>query len=142
VLAIQFAVFEPLQRRVRPEILVVTGFAVMAVGFALLARSSGYGVVVALVALIASGSGVLLPTLSVATADRAGLQVGTAFGNQNAAGNLGQAAGSAAAGLLFSALPALTFGVVALVMFATAAAAWHIARVRGGLRSLATPRKT
>jgi predicted MFS family arabinose efflux permease len=107
----------------------------MAAGFALLAGTSVYGVVMGLVALIALGSGVLLPTLSVATADQAGAVVGTAIGYQNAAGNLGQAVGSAAVGLLFSAWPVISFGIVALVMFATALAGWRIARVRGALLS-------
>ena len=139
MLAIQFAVFAPLRRHVRPETLVVGGFLVMAVGFAFLAGTSVYGVVMGLVALIALGSGVLLPTLSVATADRAGAAVGTAIGYQNAAGNLGQAAGSAAAGLLFTTLPGVSFGLVALAMFATALVGWRIARVRGGLLAAAVP---
>jgi MFS family permease len=132
---IQFAVFAPLRRHVPPETLVVGCFTVMAAGFALLAGTSVYGIVMSLVALIALGSGVLLPTLSVATADQAGAAVGTAIGYQNAAGNLGQAVGSAAVGLLFSAWPVISFGIVALVMFATALAGWRIARVRGALLS-------
>jgi predicted MFS family arabinose efflux permease len=135
MLVIQFAVFAPLRRHVPPETLVVGCFTVMAAGFALLAGTSVYGIVMSLVALIALGSGVLLPTLSVATADQAGAAVGTAIGYQNAAGNLGQAVGSAAVGLLFSAWPVISFGIVALVMFATALAGWRIARVRGALLS-------
>ena len=132
MLVIQFAVFAPLRRHIRPETLVVVSFVVMAAGFALLASTSVYGVVMGLVALIALGSGVLLPTLSVATADQAGGAVGTAIGYQNAASNLGQAAGSAVVGLLFSALPVKPFVIVAVVMFATAAVALHLARRRDG----------
>jgi hypothetical protein len=36
---------------------------------------------------------------------------------------------------LFSAWPVISFGIVALVMFATALAGWRIARVRGALLS-------
>lgn len=133
MLAIQFAVFAPLRRHVRPETVVVAGFAIMAAGFAFLASTSVYGIVMGLVALIALGSGVLLPTLSVATADRAGAAVGTAIGYQNAASNLGQAAGSAAAGLLFTALPAASFVAVAVLMLATAVVAWRIVRARSDL---------
>lgn len=133
MLAIQLAVFAPLRRHVRPEILVVGGFVTMAVGFAFLGSTSVFGIVMGLVALIAMGSGVLLPTLSVATADQAGATVGTAIGYQNAASNLGQAAGSAVAGILFTALPSGSFGTVAALMFATALVAWRIVRTRNDL---------
>ncbi|HKS56486.1 MAG TPA: MFS transporter [Steroidobacteraceae bacterium] len=131
MLAIQFALFAPLRRLIKPERLVIGGFVVMAVGFALLATSSAYAVVFALVALIALGSGVLLPTLSVATADQAGAAVGTAIGYQNAAGNLGQAAGSAAAGLLFNGAPVAPFAVVAALMLIAAIIGWRLVRLRG-----------
>lgn len=131
MLIIQFTLFAPLQRRVPPQWLVTGGFAAMAVGFTFLAQTSGYDGVVSLVGLIALGSGVLLPTLSVATADRAGPRVGAAIGYQNAAANIGQAAGSAAAGLLFNTLPRASFGLIAVVMVASAmAAAWRAVRAR------------
>ena len=133
MLAIQFALFDRLQRHVRPERLVVAGFVAMAVGLAFLATTSVYGVVLGLVTLVASGSGVLLPTLSVAMADQAGARAGSAFGYQNAASNFGQAAGSAVIGILFSALPVASFGIIGLTMLGAAAAAWRIARLRGGL---------
>ena len=123
MLFIQFALYEPLHRRVRAKRLIVGGFAVMAAGLALLTATSSYAWVVSLVGLFALGSGVLLPTLTVAAADAAGANVGTATGIQNAAGNLGQAVGSAAAGLLFGELPLASFPLVALVMLAIAGAA-------------------
>lgn len=132
MLVIQFVLFAPLRRRLRPERLVIGGFVVMGVGFALLATASAYALVFALVSLIALGSGVLLPTLSVATADQAGAAVGTAIGYQNAAGNLGQAAGSAAAGLLFNAIPVASFAVVAVLMLSAAMVGWRLGRVRAG----------
>ena len=73
----------------------------------------------------------LLPTLSVATADQAGAAVGTAIGYQNAAGNLGQAAGSAAAGLLFNTVAVAPFAVVAALMLLAAIIGWLLAHVRG-----------
>lgn len=136
MLVIQFAVFAPLRRHVRPGTLVVGSFMIMAAGFALLASTAVYGIVIGLVALIALGSGVLLPTLSVATADQAGAAIGTAIGYQNAAGNLGQAAGSAAAGLLFTALPAVSFGTIAALMFVTAILAWRMVRTRRDFSNL------
>lgn len=131
MLAIQFMLFAPLRRHVKPERVVIGGFVVMAVGFALLPTTSAYGLVLSLAALIALGSGVLLPTLSAATADQAGAAVGTAIGYQNAAGNIGQAAGSAAAGLLFNAIPVAPFAVVASLMLIAAMVSWRVARVRG-----------
>lgn len=138
MLAIQFALFAPLRRHLKPERLVIGGFVVMAVGFALLAMTSAYGLIFGLVALIALGSGVLLPTLSVATADQAGGSVGTAIGYQNAAGNLGQAAGSAAIGLLFNAIPIPPFAVVAVLMLVAAMVSWRVARVRGAWLAVRT----
>jgi predicted MFS family arabinose efflux permease len=138
MLAIQLALFGWLQRHVRRESLMVGSFLTMAVGFALLAGTSVYGVVAVLVALIALGTGVLLPMLSLATTERAGAEVATAVGYQNAASNLGQAGGSAAIGLLFSAVPGVSFGVVAAVMLATALIGWYIAR-GGGLLGVAPP---
>ena len=136
MLAIQFSLFAPLRNRLGPEKLVVGGFAAMAAGFALLWNSSAYGAVAVLVAVVASGSGVVLPTLSVAAADRAGAAVGTAIGYQYAASNFGQAAGSVAAGALFDAVPMMSFGIVAMVMWATAIlAGWLILCGRGGRMS-------
>ena len=130
MLAIQFAVFAPLRRRARPETIIGGGFLMMAAGFALLTSTDLYSVVIALVALIALGAGVMLPALSVAMADQAGTEVGLAIGNQNAASNLGQATGSAAAGYLFTALPATSFVAVAGLMLAAATLVWRIARAR------------
>ena len=135
MLAIQLAGFAPLRRRVRPQSIVLGGFLMMAAGFALLSNTTGYGIVMGLVALIALGSGVLLPALSVATAQQAGAEVGTAIGYQNAASNLGQATGSAAAGYLFTALPATSFVAIAGLMLATATLVWRTSHARqaGGI---------
>lgn len=136
MLAIQLALFARLRRRVRPHTLVIGGFVAMSAGFAFLAGTSVYGAVTFLVTLIALGSGVLLPTLSVAMADQAGAEVGTAIGYQNAAANFGQAMGSVAVGLMFSVLPVASFAVVAAMMLAAAMLAWRIAR-GGGLLGVA-----
>lgn len=130
MLAIQFTLIEPLRRHLKSEQVVIGGFAVMAVGFALLPAASADGVL-GLAALIALGSGVLLPTLSVATADHAGAAIGTAIGYQNAAGNIGQAVGSVAAGLLFSAIPGAPFAIVASLMLVAAMVSWCVGRMRG-----------
>ena len=134
MLAIQVLLFDRLRKRLQPAGLVVGGFLLMAAGFAFMPSTSAYGLILGLVALIAMGSGVLLPTLSVAIVDRAGPAAGSAAGYQNAAGNLGQAAGSAVVGLLFIAVPHGSFKVVSVAMTATAIAAWILARPHG-LRS-------
>lgn len=133
MLAIQLALFGWLQRQVRRESLVVGSFLTMAVGFALLGGTSAYAVVAVLIALIALGSGVLLPMLTLVVTEQAGAEVATAVGYQNAASNLGQAGGSAAIGLLFSVVPGVSFGVVAAVMLATALIGAYFFRIRGGL---------
>jgi MFS family permease len=139
MLVIQLALFARLRRRVGLSGLVVSGFAAMAAGFTLLAGTSTYGLVALLVTVIALGSGVLLPTLSLAMADQAGgATVGAAIGYQNAAANLGQAAGSAAVGFLFNVLPVASFAIVAALMLAATVAAWRIARVPGRLLGVAT----
>lgn len=140
MLTIQLGLFARLRRRVGLSGLVIGGFAAMAAGLGFLAGTSIYGVVALLVALIASGSGVLLPTLSLAMADHAaGAEVGTAIGYQYAVSNLGQAAGSAVVGLLFSVLPGASFAVVAVLMLVASVSAWRIARVPGRLLGAAIP---
>ena len=133
MLAIQVLLFDRLRRWLQPVRLVVGGFALMAVGFAFITSTSAYGLLMGLVALIAMGSGVLLPTLSVAIVDRAGSAAGAAAGYQNAAGNLGQAAGSTVVGMLFIAVPHGSFTVVAVAMTVAAVAAWILAWLRGAL---------
>ncbi len=132
MLAIQFAAYAPLHRRVRAKRLIVGGFAMMAAGLALLPATVFYAWIASLVGLIALGSGVSLLTLTVAAADAAGANVGSAIGIQNAASNLGQAAGLVAAGVLFSELPVDPFWVVAAVMLASAVASvWYEPRPAG-----------
>lgn len=131
MLLIQALMFERLRRRLRSAWLVIGGFLLMASGFVAIAGASAYAVVAGLVALIAVGSGVLLPTLSVAIVSGAGSAAGSATGYQNAVGNFGQAAGSAAIGLLFIAVPHGSFTIVAIAMVAAAVAAWILARLHG-----------
>ena len=133
MLAIQVLLFDRLRRQLQPARLVIGGFVLMAAGFAFMATTSAYSLIMGLVALIAMGSGVLLPTLSVAMVDRAGSAAGSAAGYQNAAGNFGQAVGSAVVGMLFIAVPHGSFTVVALAMSAAAVAAWILLRLRGAL---------
>ena len=131
MLAIQVLLFDWLQRQLQPAVLVIGGFVLMTAGFAFMASATAYGVVVVLVAVIALGSGVLLPTLNVAMVDKAGSAVGAAVGYQAAASNLGQAAGSAVIGLLFIVNPHASFTFIAVATFLAAVAAGILARLRG-----------
>jgi len=133
MLTIQLGLFVRLRRMLKPEVLIIGGFVAMAIGFVLLTRVSDFGTAALVVALIALGSALLGPTLSLAMADEAKAGLGAAIGWQNAAGNLGQALGSAAAGLLFSAFSTRSFGIFGAVMFAVAIVGGAIARTRGGL---------
>ncbi|HYM35077.1 MAG TPA: MFS transporter, partial [Steroidobacteraceae bacterium] len=133
MLAIQLLFFSRMRRYLQLKTLIVGGFVVMAGGFALLANAVTYAVVMTLVAIIAFGAGVLLLALSVATADKAKHRAGLSFGYQNAAGNFGQAAGSAFAGLLFTSLPKLSFDIVAVLMALTAVTVWGLTRWRADL---------
>lgn len=133
MLGIQLFLFAPLRRRVASQTLVVGGFVLMAAGLTAVGLASTYALVMSLVVVVSIASGTLLPTLSAITADRAGETVGAAIGTQNAAGNLGQAAGSAAAGWLFTAMPAASFPAIAVVMALAASGAWLAARRRRDL---------
>ena len=95
------------------------------------ASMTAQGSVMVVVAVMALGSGVLLPTSNVVMAEKAGSAVVAAVGYQAAAGNLGQAAGSAAIGLLFIANPRASFTVISAATFSAAVAAWILARRRG-----------
>lgn len=129
MLAIQLGLFARLRRWLRPAALVSASFGLMAAGFALLSATTRYVAIVVLVALIALGSGVLLPALTVLVADTAGRDVGRTMGYQNAAASFGQAVGSVGAGFLFGVLAAPPFAAVAVLMLVAAlAGGWHLRR--------------
>lgn len=113
----------PLWRLVAVRTVLVLSIAAMVGGFILLYRSTGYGSVLAAVALIAAGSGMAMPTITYSAARKAG-RLGAAMGQLIAVGSLGQAAGSFAGGWMFALLSARTFLVGALFMFLAVVVAW------------------
>lgn len=113
----------PLWRLVAVRTVLVLSIAAMVGGFILLYRSTGYGSVLAAVALIAAGSGMAMPTITYSAAGKAG-RLGAAMGQLIAIGSLGQAAGSFAGGWMFALLSARTFLVGALFMFLAVVVAW------------------
>ena len=98
-------------------------FGAMTVGFSVLALSDGTLSTYIAVALIAAGSGALLPLLTLLASLRSGIGIGAAIGVQTAAANLGQGAGSAAAGLLYGIMSRESFWLYAALMAIGAGAA-------------------
>ena len=86
-----------------------------------------------LIAVVATGVGMIGPVLSYELLERRGTERGALLGRQAAAGNLGQAAGSISAGLLFGLRPGAPFWMAALVLLLGAAAAlFYWGRARNG----------
>lgn len=78
------------------------GMALDVVGFLLLAVSSGWTGLIAGLALLSVGQGLLTPTLSSAVAGASGDSAGAALGLQQSAGGLARVVGPAAGGTLFA----------------------------------------
>ena len=84
-----------------------------------------------LIAVVATAVGMIGPVLSYELLERRSTERGALLGRQAAAGNLGQAAGSISAGLLFGLRPGAPFWLAALVLLLGAVAAlfyWGRAR--------------
>lgn len=84
-----------------------------------------------LIAVVATGAGMIGPVLSYELLERQAAKPGTLLGQQAAAGNLGQALGSMGAGSLFTFTPLAPFWAAALVLLLGAAlslAWWGSAR--------------
>jgi MFS transporter, DHA1 family, tetracycline resistance protein len=77
------------------------GLMANAIGLAVLAVNGGWATLVAALALLVVGQGLLTPTLSSAVAGRAGAQRGQWLGWQQSAGGLARVIGPVAAGALF-----------------------------------------
>ena len=98
-------------------------FGAMTAGFSLLAVSDGMLSASIAVALIAAGSGALTPLLTLLASLRPGIGIGASIGIQTAAANLGQGAGSIAAGLLYASISRESFWLYAALMAIGAGAA-------------------
>ncbi len=109
----QILVLVPLIRRQGGRRLLAPGFLVMAAGVGLLPYATNYSLSLLAVALFAAASGLLIPALAYLVSLAAGAAQGAALGRQTAAASLGQAAGSAAAGWLFTLSAGAPFWVTA-----------------------------
>jgi len=125
----------PLWRFLTVRTALMLSMGAMVGGFVLLYRSTGYGFVLAAVALIAAGSGIAMPTIAYSVASRVG-RLGAALGRLTAAGSLGQAIGSFAGGSMFALFSAGTFLVMSLFMTLALLLAWMSIR---GLPAMVGP---
>lgn len=102
MVAIQALIFcFPVLKRLSGTLVLVFGFLAMTAGFLLLPIVTAYNAMLLMVALVAGGSGILLPFLTYRISFSAPLGLGTTLGLQTAAASLGQGIGSAAGGWLF-----------------------------------------
>ncbi len=140
MLAAQSMLLLPAVRRRIDQRWVAATFAASALALSFTAVVSGPGALGLLIAVVATGVGLIGPVLSYELLERGHSEPGVLLGRQAAAGNLGQALGSFSAGSLFALHPAAPFGLGALVLLFGAGAAytlWGAAR-DGEMALLAT----
>jgi len=113
MILVQTSALAPLIRRRGANRLLAPGLLAMAAGVGLLPYAADYPLVLLAVALFAAASGLLIPALAYLVSLAAGAAQGAALGRQTAAASLGQAAGSAAAGWLFTLSVGAPFWVTA-----------------------------
>jgi MFS family permease len=126
MILVQTLVLAPLIRRHGGSRLLAPGFLTMAAGVGLLPYAADYSLSLLAVALIAAASGLLIPALAYLVSLAAGAAQGAALGRQTAAASLGQAAGSVAAGWLFTLSVGAPFWVTAGLLGLGAVAALRV----------------
>jgi len=111
----QAAVFSPWVRPDRTRWLIAPTLFVLAAGLFLVTRTSDFTLMLAVIAVVAAGAGILSPVLTYWISTKAGSAQGWELGKQTAAASLGVTVGSAAGGLLFNvaALPNVSFALAA-----------------------------
>jgi MFS transporter, DHA1 family, multidrug resistance protein len=125
---VQVLVFSPLVSRARFAHIVTPAFAAMALGLLALPFAAAFAVVLALVGLVAAGSGILIPMLAYRISLQADNAQGAALGKQTAAASLGQGLGSVTAGWLFGLALQAPFLATAALMLAGALIGWRSGR--------------
>jgi len=136
MIAAQLAVFRSSPAWLHSGLVTTSAFVALAGGMALLPYSDSDPGVVGLVGLIAAAAGILVPVVNYRISVDAGDHQGAALGKSIAAGNLGQAAGSFAAGVLFNVRPEAPFWLSAGLL---AGAALVSTRVAATARNVACP---
>lgn len=127
MIAVQTAVFRPQRDPASLWGLMAPAFLISALGVGALRWASETWMLSAVVALVAAGGGVLLPTISLWIVRSAGRAHGLQLGLRAALGGLGQAAGALLAGVAFRA-QSPQVGWIVLVIALTGAIAVAIAR--------------
>ncbi|MEW6331219.1 MAG: MFS transporter [Pseudomonadota bacterium] len=112
MIAVQVLIFLPLVKRLGRHLL-APAFMAMAVGVGLIPYTANYSVLLVLVGLTAVASGLLIPALTYLISFAGGLQQGVALGRQTSVASLGQALGSAVAGVLFGLMMPAPFWLTA-----------------------------
>ena len=112
---------------------VAAAFAGSALALAFASLVPGAGALGLMIAVVATGAGMVGPVLSYELLERKADAPGTLLGRQAAAGNLGQALGSMSAGSLFTFAPMAPFWTAAAILLLGAALSmvwWGPTRVR------------
>lgn len=125
MLAAQAALMWAAPYRARFEQVLVASVVVYAAGVLWLAAASSMAGSVSAVALIAAGSGLVLPLVGYLATLEVGARPGAALGTLTAAGGLGQALGSALGGAFYGYAGPAMFTATA---FAVALGAWMASR--------------
>ncbi|SFI00610.1 MFS transporter [Modicisalibacter xianhensis] len=107
-------------KRLSPGHLIGGAFLLMAGGILGLPYASGFWEAFVVVGLLGAGSGLLIPLLAYQVSLASGPAQGAALGKQTALASLGQAVGSAGAGMLFVGSALGTYWGLAVVLFVTA----------------------
>jgi predicted MFS family arabinose efflux permease len=123
--------FSAVRRRIDQR-WVATAFAGSALALAFTSLVPDAGSLGLMIAVVATGAGMVGPVLSYELLERHSAAPGRLLGQQAAAGNLGQALGSMGAGSLYTLAPMLPFWVAAVILLIGAAlsvAWWGPARI-------------
>lgn len=131
MLVAQAIVFSPLVSPDSTRWLLTPGLVILAAGLVIVPLATNSITMAIAVALVAASAGILSPIATYWTSLGAGELQGTALGRQTAAASLGQAIGSAAAGLLFGAtfLPNAVFTLTAIAVLASLGASVGVPRL-------------
>ena len=100
---------------------VAAAFAGSALALAFTSWVPDAGLLGLMIAVVATGAGMVGPVLSYELLERQAAAPGKLLGQQAAAGNLGQALGSMSAGSLFALAPLMPFWTAALILLVGAA---------------------
>lgn len=115
---LQLLVVGSLARVVPPLIQVAAGFALMGVGVFALVTTRAFPLLLALIAILALGTALVVPNLSALVSDRSHRRAGTALGLKSSASSLGQFVGPLLGGILLGWRASSPFVVGGMLLLA------------------------